>query len=221
MSPDTLLKPNRIWTNPNSEKDEPSLVCLKADVLCLAVVSADDLEKIAAVLADGGEVVAENIPLETIAQLQGEDGDSDLSITYQQGEGQTASVTITLADWAQREELLEALRERLGPTWTSERRPASRRSAPWWLLGVTACLALVTWFMYTEAQAIAAGRQLKPIRGDVKTKLTREVMREVEEWTGATGVLILGGGLASLCMLRLAYAVARPPAQVIVRPEKG
>jgi hypothetical protein len=221
MRSDTLDKPNRVWTNPDGEKDKPSLVCLKPEVLCLAIVPADDLEKTAAALADGSDVVAQNIPLARIAQLQGDEGDRDLSITYKQGEGKTDSVTITLADRAKRDELLDALRHRLGPTWTCDRQRVGRLSASWWPLGVTAGIAFVTWIMYAEAQQIAAGKQLKPVGGRAKTKLISQVMHWVEGLIGATGVLILGGVLASLGIVWLVYAVARPPVRVTVRPDKA
>jgi hypothetical protein len=215
MSSDMI---NRVWTNPDSEEDKPSLVCLKPDGLCLAVVPADDLEKTAAALAAGGSVVAQNIPLTAIAQLQGEESDCDLSIMFKKGEGKTDSVTVTLADCAKRDELLAALRDRLGPTWVCERQPVSRLSASLWPLGVTAFVTLVSWFMYTEAQAIAAGRHLKPTGHDAKSKLASEVMHWVEGLIGATGVLILGGVLAGLAILWLVYAVARPRIRVTVRP---
>jgi hypothetical protein len=169
-------KPNQVWTNPDSEKDELSLVWLKPGVLCLGVVPADDLKKTAAAVTAGADLVAQNIPLAMIEQLQGDKGESDLSVTYKQGEGHTHSVTITLADSEKRDQLLDALRVYLGPTWTCERQRVSRLSASLWPLGLTALIALVTWVMYTEAQAIAAGRHLNPVAVRAKTSRISETM---------------------------------------------
>ncbi len=220
MSSDTTDKPNRVWINPKSEEDKPSLVCLKPDVLCLVVVPADELEKTAAALVDGGDVVAQTMPLATMAKLQGQEGDHDLTITYKQGEGTTDSVTVTLTDSSKRDELLAALQERLGPSWTCQRQQVSRLSASLWPLGVTAGIVLVTWFMYTEAQEIAAGEHLKPF-GRGKAKLVTWVMHWVEGLIGASGVLIVGALLATLCLVWLGYAVARPAIRVTVRPENA
>jgi hypothetical protein len=220
MSSDTTDKPNRVWINPNSEEDKPSLVCLKPDVLCLAVVPADELEKTAAAQIEGGDVVAQTIPLATMAELQGEEGDPDLTITYQQGEGTTGSVTVTLADSSKRDELLAALQECLGPTWKCQRQQVSRLSASAWPLGVTAAVVLVTWFMYTEAQAIAVGEHLKPV-GRGKAKLVTAVMHWVEGLIGASGVLLLGALLATLCLVWFGYAVTRPPIRITVRRGKA
>jgi hypothetical protein len=84
MSSDAIDKPIRVWTNPDSGKDTASLVCLKPAALCLAVVPATELEKTAAALADRGElgVVAQNIRLAMITQLDGDEDGSDLSVTY-------------------------------------------------------------------------------------------------------------------------------------------
>jgi hypothetical protein len=216
MSPDSVRKPDRVWTNPDSGKDKPSLICLKRELLCLAIVPSHDLKKTAAALAAGGEVVAQNIPLDAIDQLRGEERDNTLSITYKQGESKTDSVTVTLVDSSQRDELLDALRVRLGPNWACERKQASRLSASLWPLGVTAGVALYTCVIYFEAQDIAAGKHLPPITGRAKTKLFRGVMRWAEGLIGTTGLLILGGVLVTLCILWLVYAVSHPPPQVTV-----
>src|SRR5579871_650838 len=174
MSSDTRGSTNRVWTNPDSEEEKPSLVCLKPDGLCLANVSADDLDRVRTSLAEGKEVtalIAQNIPLTAIVQLQGDEGDSDLSITYKGGVGTTDSVTLTMTDSSSRDELLEALREHLGPGWKCEREQASRLSAALWPIGVTAGIALLTWFMYGEAKEIAAGEHLKPLGRKAKSKL--------------------------------------------------
>jgi hypothetical protein len=75
--------------------------------------------------------------------------------------------------------------------------------------------------MYAEAQEIAAGKRLKPVGTRAKTKLLSQVMHWVEGLIGATGVLILGGVLASLCLVWLVYAVARPPIRVTAHPGKS
>lgn len=191
-------------------------VCLK---LCLAVAPVDDLQKPGAALADGGEVVTHSIPLCTIAQLQGDENASDLSITYEQGEDTTDSVTVTLPNSSKRDELLDTLKNHLGPTWISERTHESRLSASWWPFGATVGVTLLTWFMYLEAQQIAAGKQLEPLAKRGKMKLISELMHWIEALIGSTGVLILGCVLGVVCVGWLAYAVSCPPVRVTVRPK--
>jgi hypothetical protein len=217
MSPDTINKPNRVWINPAGEEGQPSVVCLTADALCLAVVPAADREKSATVLAEGGRVPSQTIPLAEVTQLQGEEGASDLSITYKKGKVTTDSVTVTLLDVSRRDDLLAALQDRLGPAWTCERRRVSRLSACRWPLGVTIGVVLLTWLMYGEAEALAAGRH--PNVGGQKDviRLLREAMLWVEGLIGSTGVLIVGGVLVSLSIGWLVYAVYRRPTRITVR----
>jgi hypothetical protein len=220
MSSKLLVHPNVVWTNPESEEGNPSLVCLKPDAVCLAIVPAKELEKSAHALLGGGDLAAQDIPLKTITQLQGNQGDNDLSITYMQGESQTESVTITLADNTKRDQLLAALKARLGPEWESEERPVSRWSACRWPLSLTVVATVVAWVMYDQAKRVAAGEHLRLVGRNGSTKLFSAPMHWVEGFIGVTGVLILGGLLIALCLLWVLIAVAGPPVRFTVRPKK-
>jgi hypothetical protein len=220
MSSGTLDKPLQVWTNPKSAKDKPSLVCLKPDSLWLAVVPTADLDKTAAALKNGGEVVAQHIPLARITQLQGDEGDSEVTVTYKQGESQTGEVTITFADRSTCDQFRNALANRLGSGWQWERRQIGRLSLSLWPLVTTAVVAVVTGFMYFEAHRIAAGEHLKSPFGDnARLKLVSLVMHWVEGLIGTTGVLILGGLLLTLCIVWWVYEVAHPPVRITVRPQ--
>jgi hypothetical protein len=218
MSSDPIELGIRVWTNPGSEKDKPSLVYLKPDALCLAVVPAADLEKTAAALLGGGAVVAQIIPLRTITQLEGDEGDNLLNVAFKQGEGKSDSVDISLVDGSQRDEVLDALRVCLGSDWECERRREGRLSASGLPLFVTAVAAVLTWEMYDEAQRITAGEHLKVVGGNARTKIFSFVMHWVEGHVGVTGVLILGGLLVTLGLWWLVYAVTHPSIRITVRP---
>ena len=218
MSPTHTDKPYPVWTNPDSEKGKPSLVRLTPETMCLVVVPAEDLEKTVAVLESGGSVLMQNIPLAAIAQLQGDEGDNDLIVTFKQGEVHTDSVTITLADTAKRDELLDALVCHLGTGWVRERQPMSRLTASMWPIGVAAFFCLMTYFMYDEAQQIAKGQQLHPFGRKLPTILFSVVAHWVEGLIGSTGVLIIGGLAVAGCLLWLVSRVTHPPVRITMKP---
>jgi hypothetical protein len=211
-------KPNHIWTYPESEEGEPSLVRLTPDMLSLAVIPKQDLEKTAAALEKGDTVAARDIPVTLITQLQAETGGNELIVTYKQSESKADSVTITLADETKRNELLGVLTDYLGTDWQREERRASRLSQGLWPLGATAAVALLTWVMHGEALRIAAGEHLKTPNGSAKRRLVSYVMHWVEGLIGPTGILVLGGLLGAVCLGWFVLAVTRPPLQITIRP---
>src|SRR3954467_13942339 len=89
-----------IWMNPTvDEEEEPNLVYLKSDAVCLAKIPAADLLTAASNVQNGGDIVAQNIPLATITQLEGDENEVELTITYRQAGGNTdSSVSVNLAD---------------------------------------------------------------------------------------------------------------------------
>jgi hypothetical protein len=143
-------------------------------------------------------------------------GDKDLILTYTQGEHQRDSVTITLADATQRDELLRVLTKQLGPGWKRRRKRSSPLSSVLWPLGTAAFVCLLTWIMYGEAQQIAAGKQLKAV-GFGRRRLFSMMLHWIEGLIGSTGVLILGGILVAGCLLWLAAAIALPSTRITVR----
>jgi hypothetical protein len=218
MSSEPSAKTTQIWTNPDSEDDEPSLVRLTSEALCLAKVPADDLEKTAATLASGGELTCQCIPLTAMTRLQGEEDDNELTVTYKQGESNTESVTIPLADRHKRDELLNALTDALGPGWQRKRHRTSRLRAVLWALGALAVVTFLTWIMYGEAQQIAAGRHLEAHALNRRARGAQVVMHWIEGLIGAAGVLILGGLLACGCLAWLCWTLASPPVSITVGP---
>jgi hypothetical protein len=221
MESESIAPTNQVWTNPVSEEDEPSLVRLTSDALCLAVVPAEDLEKTATTLASGGAVTSRNIPLTAITQLQGDEGDIELTVTYKQGLSKTESVTIRLAKSIKRDELLNALTNSLGPGWQRDRNRTSRLRAVLWPLGALALVSFVPWFMYDEAQLIAAGRHLEAHALNRRARGMQIVMHWIEGLIGATGVLILGGLLACGCLVWFCTALGSPPVRITLRPKRS
>jgi hypothetical protein len=187
-----------VWTNPDAEAGSQSLVCLKPDVLCLAVVPAAELEHVAAAAASGGAVVAQMIPLANILQLEGNDGSCDLSIQFKQGEDSTDAASLTLADCAKRDELVEAIRERLGTNWERRGQRSGRLAAAVLPASLTAIMCIFTWAIHNEAQRIAEGEHLKAVGRKATSKLLSEALHWIEGVIGATGVLIVGGLLILL-----------------------
>jgi hypothetical protein len=208
----------RVWTNPDADTDldEPTLVRLTADALCLAVVPAADLDKTVAALNAGEPVAAKTIPLATIERLHGDEDESELVVSFKQGVIKTEEVTITLADANQRNELMAALADRLGPDWKLSSRRNSRFKASLWPIGCLAIAGLLTWLMYDDAVIIAAGGHVNPGHGRAKSRLVRMVTTWLAGLLGPTGVIILGVALAVLCVIWLGYAVAKPPTRVTV-----
>ena len=141
-----------------------------------------------------------------------------LTITHKQGQSKTESIAVLLADEMKRDELLQALTAQLGPEWERQEKQISRLRSAAWPLGLTAVAVFLTWFMYDEAEQIAAGRQLKPAGGRANAKLISTILHWVEGLIGSIGVLILGGLLAALCVVWLVYAVANPVIHITVQP---
>jgi hypothetical protein len=220
MTSQPFNKPNRVWTNPDSKKDESSLVYLKPDMLCLAVIPSGDLEKAAATVESGGEIASQTIPLSAVTKVQGTEAESDLTVTYKQGESEAEPATIALADTAQRDEFLAVLQERLGSGWIEQRQQESRFKAALWPGGILIGLALLTWIMHYEALEIAAGKQLKPLGRRSRARFVSAIMHWLEGLLGATGILILGAVLGLLALLWLAYAVANPTVRITLQPRE-
>jgi hypothetical protein len=213
----------RVWTNPNADtdEDEPSLVRLTADALCLAVVPAADLDKTVAALNAGEPVAAKTIPLATIERLHGDEDESELVVSFKQGVIKTEEVTVTLADAGQRNELMAALADRLGPEWQLSSRRTSRFKASLWPIGCLVVAAALIWIMYMEAVVIAGGGHVEAGHGRARSRLFRIVTGWLAGLLGPTGVIILGVVLAVLCVIWLGYAVAKPPTRVTVERAAG
>ena len=93
-----------IWTNPSPEDEEPSLVRLTADELCLATIPGEDLEKTVANLEAGGHVASQNIPLGKVSGVEGylESDSADatvaVTVTYKVSDSQTETAEFHLVD---------------------------------------------------------------------------------------------------------------------------
>ena len=122
------------------------------------------------------------------------------TVACKQGESNTESATITLADSHKRDELLNALTNALGPGWQRDRQRASRLRTALWPLGTLAVVSVLTWTMYGEAQLIATGRHMDVHAHSRRQRALLGIMHWVEGLIGATGVLILGGLLACVCL---------------------
>jgi hypothetical protein len=216
-------KPKTIWTYAEAEDKKPSLVRLTADHLCLAVVPKADLEKTAASLEAGGDVVSQNIPLAKITGIEGNvewaDSVVSLTVTYRLSETKTETADFQLNNKKEWEKLSGSLLGRLGPGWErQEARHSAVRSALW-PLGTAVVFALVTWWMYHEASLIAAGEELEA-HGHGRTRLVISVAHLIEGWVGPTGVLIIGAVLVLACMAWLWYALAYPDTHVAIRSKE-
>jgi hypothetical protein len=188
-----------------------------ADALFLAVIAKEDLDKTIDTLNKGGSVAGRTIPLGTVVSLQGEEEDSALEVTYQHGDSKTKSETLTLAEASQRDELLGALTEALGPGWTEERRQKSRFLAILWPLGLLVGVALIGWLLYKDAQWIADGWQPQAGVKGGKAKAAVMAFHWLAGLLGPRGALIVAGILVGVCLLWLCAALASPPVQIAVR----
>lgn len=208
---------NQFWSNPDSEDKKPSLVRLTPETLCLAVIPKAELENARSNWERGHDLAAQTIPLSALTLVQGDKDNNDLTVTFHQGDSATDSVTISLPDPAQRDELLGALAQRLGPGWERDDRQRSRFANIWWPLGAVVFCSVLTWWTYGEAQEIAAGHQLKEPRR-VKARIIMAILHWLEGQIGATGMLIAGGLLIAGCLLWLVAAVAVPPVRITIKP---
>jgi hypothetical protein len=221
---DDPKKPKTIWTYAEAEDQKPSLVRLTADHLCLAVVPKGDLEKTAAALEAGGDVVSQNIPLAKITGIEGDvewaDSVVSLTVTYKVGETKTEEATFQLNNQKEWDELSGSLLGRFGPGWErTEAKHAAWRSALF-PLGAAVVFALITWWMHYEASRIAAGEHLEA-HGSGRNRLVVTVMHWVESWIGPTGVLLLGAVLVLACLGWLWYALANPNTYVALRSKEA
>jgi hypothetical protein len=219
MTPSQTDQNTLVWTNPDGEEETPSLVYLRPGIVGLATLFDDDLEKAVAELLDGKDIAAQTIPLTKITCLSAEEGEAELSLFYQQTDTNTIQLEVSFADNAQRDEFINKLRDRLGPAWTSVRQQGSRFWACLVPLGALIFMAVITWFMYGEAEDIAAGKHLKE-RGSGKAKLFSMVMHWVEGLIGSTGVLIVNGLIAVLFLIYLVSVLKSPPIYNVVLPKE-
>lgn len=217
MNSELEAPPKTIWTNPTAEDEQPTLIYFKADALCYATIPPGDLDKTVDLLRAGNDVASHNIPFAALDSVTGTVGDSDLEVHFTQGNSKAEPVTLTLSDTGQRDQFLENLVQRLGPTWQREEKPGNRLYEAMWPAIFTTGAVLLTWFMYGEAQEIAAGRQL-PVGGRAKTRLIGMVMHYVEGLIGTTGVLLLGGALTVLLLFWTCYSLVFTPMYFKVRP---
>jgi hypothetical protein len=212
-----------IWTNPTPEEDEPSLVRLTADALCLACIPAEDLEKAVADLEAGSQVVSQNIPLGKITTIEGHIDNSEtvsLTVTYKVSDSQTETAEFQLPQRKDWDEFSEQLLQRFGPGWERKEERESRWSSAFWPGLVTVIAGLVSGWMYHEASLIAQGRKLSE-HGSGRTKVLFGLMHLIEGWIGPTGVLILGGIVVLLGLLWIWYSIASPGVNVVLRSREG
>jgi hypothetical protein len=218
MSSDITTSGSTIWTNAEADEEDPTLIYLKPDALCYAVIPVAELVKTVDQLRAGNDVTAQNIPLSAITEVTGTVGGCDLEVHYTQAGSSAKPVSLPLTDVASRDQLVDALAGRLGPRWQREEKTGSRLYNALWPAILTAAVVLGTWFMYWEAQEIAAGRQLA-VRGHGKVQLISRVMHFVEGLIGATGVLILGGAVTLALLYWTCSCLVFPPRYFTLRPE--
>lgn len=216
MSSDASDLPTLVWTNPSASEDKPSLVCLRPGVVTLAVIPAEELKRAAASIADGGDVRGRAIPLPRITRVRGQDKSNTLQIGYKQAKGKIESISVRMANAAQRDELLTALTERLGPDWECERRQVNRFSAALWPIGSLVVGALLTWACYFEAEQIVAGNDV--LANDRPVRLKVALGHWLLELLGPVGVLLVGALFATFCVLWLASDLRTPPNRITLRP---
>jgi hypothetical protein len=207
-----------VWTNPDAEEEKPTLVRLTADALTLAVVPRGDLATVVAGLGDGGTVAGKVIPLAAVTKVEADENGATLTVTYKTGGSKTKSEEIPLADGAAQEGLLGALADQLGPSWRRHRRTTSRWIVGGLFLVALACVAGGTWFFYTEAAEIAAGRQLDPRGVNAKQKAVSAISHWAEGLLGPTGVLIVGGVLLTICLLVFVAVMLYPWSRAVLEP---
>jgi hypothetical protein len=218
MTDDLALDEPTIWTNPDAEKDQPTLVRLTPAALVLATIPPDDLEHVIAELTEGGDVPGQVIPFSSLSRVGGDEDSRELTVTFWIGPSKTESRPIAFADKAQRDEFLDTLVGALGPDWRRLQKPMSRGKAGFWTLGPTLLVALATWGLHAEAARIAQGNPPVNWGPKGKLKLLATVAHWVEQQLGPTGVLIVGGILVGVGLILFALVMASPPMTLVVEP---
>ncbi len=222
MSPN----PNRIWTNLDAEEENPTLIRLTVDTLFLAVIAREDMDKTIDILNRGGSpawptssaCAGAIIPLSDISKMKGEAEDSNLEVTYHQGQSKQETKTISLVDASQRDELLAGLTAALGPSWSEKRRQKNRLLAVLLPLGCLVAFAVAGWLVYLDAQWIAAGGHPKQVGNSGRVRLFGAITHWVAGLLGPTGVLVVAGLLVGSCLIWLAATLIKPP--IIITVEK-
>jgi len=209
-----------VLTNAEAEDGEPSLVRLTPEWLTLAPVPKEDLSSTVRALADGGTVSGQIIPLASLVRLEGGEDEADLTITARE-DGQTTTATVQFATPGAREGFLGVLLEQAGPGWNRRNRKVRRWSTALWMFALTAAVVGGTWFFYSEATRIAAGKEplIPEKRGSSKVRLIGIIAHWVEREIGPTGVLIAGGIALAVCAFLWFGALAYPPAHIVFERE--
>jgi hypothetical protein len=210
--------PDLVWTNPDATDGNPSLLRLTAESLLAAAVPREELDRVVAAVGGGAAVAGQVIPLPMVTKLEGDEDDPTLTVTYRSGGSTRATVDLTLAGAAKREELIGALIARLGPDWRRRRQPTSPWAASLGILTAVGLVALATWGCYREAVQIAAGKHLEPNGADRKRQLLSQIAHWVEGLIGPTGILVVGGVLVALGLLAVVCLLIYPPVRVVVEP---
>lgn len=193
----------RVWVNPRGVFN--SLVVLTGDRILVGKPKGSDEAAITASLESGKGLKA--IDLSDVAQVRANQRNDEVKVIVGVGK-KGKSVSLEMADGSARQELLEALHERLGAAWDRrhiEMSPMRASVAP--AVGLL-IIAVLTFVASKGAAQLAEGETVE-VRGWHSG--IKHLFVWAMETLGPTGILILGGVIAMLTALVLANRLRKPP----------
>lgn len=202
-----------------------TLVALTADTLYVAALSDEELEKTQEAL-DGGESVDEVlkeaktiISLADIKKIESNLHHAFIDINSKAGEDWEATdTTISCHDRQTRDEIMDALHERLGKNWKREEIEYGRLKAALAPLGLTALFGFICFCMFMAAIGAdegGSGTRVVRVRGGLAA-----LFYACLKFLGPIPTLLLGLVFVAGGLVWLGMRLHTPPIMLTLRPRK-
>lgn len=213
-----VLEP--FWFNPD---DNDNLIALDDKAIYLASVNDQSLDELRQYLAQGRELAElledanTTIPLEDIKKIESNLHNDYIDVKWKPATAwsETES-TLWCADKEARNQIMEALRGRLGPEWKSAEVHYPRWRAALLPAGVGGCLLILSFAMYMAASGHDEPGDARRPRLGAK----RKFMGYIVDLLGPTVTLILGLLLLTACVGWLFVRVRTPPIMWTLTPAR-
>jgi hypothetical protein len=209
-----------VWVNPRAALDRATL--LFDDALVVANPSAEIAAQLPTKLAAGERLEtllggkATVIPLSDIRTIRGKQGADDLDVSYT-AQRKARMMNVGFADSATRDEVLDAVRHRMGEGFqlrVQELSPLQSAIKPFFILLVVTLFVVAG---FVGALEIAAGAEYD-ISG--RGAMLQRAYVSIVSLLGPVGVLVLGGLLVLALLVWFVRRVLNPPTQMTLARAK-
>jgi hypothetical protein len=210
--------PTPYWVRSND------LLALSDDAVYLTTLDDKKMRKAQAALAEGrpaGEVLdgADTvIPLDIITKVEGNLYHTFFDIKYKEPDAKEESEkTIHCEDQESRDEIVKALRQRLGPDWERKVKEYTRLRAslePLIVIGLFGFLTFCFYMAGTHPESDSGGKT-------VRTNWIGAIFVWVYNLLGPWGVVCLGGLVIALGIAWLVARMIKPPLMLTLTPREA